>query len=414
MIYLQDPDVTILLGDAAEQLRSLPDESVHMAVTSPPFYGLRDYGVDGQIGLEETPDEWAARLVEVFREVRRVLRRDGTLWLEVGDSYASNGSGGDTRTGFNARYFGTEIANGKQAQHQQARPPAPRAHGLKPKDLIGAPWLLAMALRADGWYLRSDIIWARPNPMPESVTDRPTKAHSYLFLLAKQARYFYDADAIREPQTDESIARASRSSRYDDPAVRASVPYAAARPRISKDNEGNPTGRNKRSVWSIATQPLPFDHYAAYPEKLVEPCILAGTSEHGVCGDCGAPWAREVERGESDYQRLKREQGHDWKAMDAASLDRGTTVREGEGGQTRNANGTVPSLRAAARETTGWRPTCGCDTTVVPATVLDPFLGSGTTALVARRLVRRSIGVELNPKYAALAAERLSQQSLFA
>jgi DNA modification methylase len=186
MPYLSDPDVTLYQGDALEVLRTLPDRSVHMCATSPPFYGLRDYGAEGQIGLEESPDEWVARLVEVFREVRRVLRDDGTLWVEIGDSYSGGGPGGHEG--------GTLVGTPPQGAGNEYR----RDTWGKPKDLLGQPWLLAFALRADGWYLRSEIIWARPNPMPESVTDRPTKAHSTVFLLSKSPRYFYDQEAVRE------------------------------------------------------------------------------------------------------------------------------------------------------------------------------------------------------------------------
>ena len=247
-VYLDDPDVTIHHGDCLTVLRSLPDESAHMCVTSPPFYGLRDYGVDGQIGLEDTPDEWCARLVDVFREVRRVLRADGTCWVEVGDSYGT-GSGPPSAS---STLRGNGHVGGGPKLHGLGRV---AVSGHKPKDMVGAPWLLAFALRADGWYLRSDIIWARPNPMPESVTDRPTKAHSYLFLLAKSARYFYDADAIREAAIRAGEIPGGNRQGVDEFKVNGGFAHGEV-----------PSARNKRSVWTIATQPLPFDHYAAYPE----------------------------------------------------------------------------------------------------------------------------------------------------
>ena len=201
--YLQDPDVTLYNGDALEVLRTLPDRSVHMCATSPPFYGLRDYGSEGQIGLEESPDEWVARLVEVFREVRRVLRDDGTLWVEIGDSYSAQP--GQRKT--------TDKAGEKQNTNTGSMgAPSVVAPGCKPKDLIGQPWLLAFALRADGWYLRSEIIWARPNPMPESVTDRPTKAHSTMFLLSKKPRYYFDQKQFASP-TSTTAARSHTSRR---------------------------------------------------------------------------------------------------------------------------------------------------------------------------------------------------------
>jgi DNA modification methylase len=310
-VYLQDPDLTIHQGDALETLRQLPDETVHMCVTSPPFYGLRDYGVEGQIGLEETPEQWVTNLVNVFREVRRVLRADGTLWLEVGDSYAANRS--------------YQVSDSKHKAHDFAdggKVGVP--DGCKPKDLIGAPWMLAFALRADGWWLRADIIWARPNPMPESVTDRPTKSHSYLFLLAKSARYFYDPDAIREPH-ESTRWGGPVATNTDDWKYRNGGELVGVRERDGRSfyPEG---GRNARSVWTIPTQPLAEPHYAAYPEELARRAILAGSPPGGV--------------------------------------------------------------------------------------VLDPFLGSGTTALVARKHGRRTIGIELNPDYCQIAERRTRQLSL--
>jgi DNA modification methylase len=380
-VYLQDADVTLYHGDALETLRQLPASSVHMCATSPPFYGLRDYQADGQIGLEDTPDQWVQRLVDVFREVRRVLRDDGTLWVEIGDSYGS--SGGNTHAGFNERYFGKPFANDKQSEEKF--PAETRSHPTKPKDLLGQPWLLAFALRADGWYLRSEIIWARPNPMPESVTDRPTKSHSTVFLLSKKPRYYWDADAIREAHADH---------RNGDPGM---------------------TGANARSVWTIPTQPTPFAHFATWPEKLVARMIAAGTSERGVCAECGAPWQRETEVDPAyaagvAYANARRRGG----------------AKASGGGEMVNANAGSLGPGAPRTKTTltlGWLPSCDCfgdgrDGTYVvgpppvPGTVLDPFAGSGTTLLVARKHGRHSIGIELNPDYCQLAADRLAQQSL--
>ena len=236
------PNLTILCGDVIDKLRELPDESVHCCVTSPPYWGLRDYATEGQLGLEKTPEEYVAKMVEVFREVRRVLRKDGTLWLNLGDSYA----GGGNNRGNNSPLFDKQASNfGATGQVGIRDVP----DGLKPKDLVGIPWRVAFALQADGWWLRSDIIWAKPNPMPESVTDRPTKSHEYLFLLTKSANYFYDAEAIKE---------------------------------------GAEQSRNKRSVWTVATAPYPEAHFATYPPDLVKPCILAGTSAKGCCAKCGS------------------------------------------------------------------------------------------------------------------------------
>jgi DNA modification methylase len=305
--------VEILIGDALERLREMPDASVNCCVTSPPYWGLRDYGVDGQIGLEETPDEWCRRLVDVFRGVRRVLRDDGTLWVNVGDSYnAYNGNRGTDST-----FAGARIRKGE--------PSFPKGHGLadkalKKKDLIGAPWMLAFALRADGWYLRRDIIWHKPNPMPESVADRPTSAHEYVFLLSKSARYWYDGDAIREPYAQDSLARVSRgrstSHKYAD--------GGPGRQTLAADLSNACTseiGANARSVWSIATKPFPEAHFATFPPELARRCILAG------CPDGG--------------------------------------------------------------------------------TVIDPFGGAGTTGLVADRLRRNAVKIELNHDYAAMARRRL-------
>ncbi len=377
--------------------------------------------VDQQLGLEPTPDEYVANMVAVFREIRRVLRRDGTCWLNIGDSYAA--SGGNDRKGSSDGSVG-----------RGDRPDERRRAGLKPKDLVGIPWRLAFALQADGWYLRADIIWSKKNCMPESVTDRPTKSHEYVFLLTRSARYFYDIEATREPHSPDG-----RHKTVHDHLTDASHPNYD---NVGNGNERWPNGgRNVRSVWEIATQPYAEAHFATFPEALVERCVKAGTSEKGCCPECGAPWERETERGESDYARLKREQGHEWTDMDAAGLARGVILKEGEGGQTRNANGTVPSLRAASRTQVGWRSTCSCGTAqlpevldgdveqvdsrrevpllrqhlrAVPCVVLDPFMGSGTTALVARRLGRKSVGIELNAEYCALAARRLQQLSLLA
>ena len=267
----------VLIGDNRETLRTLPDASVQCVVTSPPYYGLRDYGHDGQIGLESTPDEYVAALVDVFREVRRVLRDDGVVWLNLGDSYNGNGS--------TTRIVESEIRESTRSGGLTGGkiPPqgyAPRVKELKPKDLIGIPWRVAFALQADGWYLRQDLIWHKPNPMPESVTDRCTKAHEYLFLLSKSARYFYDSEAVKE-----SGVSSDRPFRPDTKPIKP-----VGDEKMVKGNSWNqakgasgygvsPTGRNRRSVWTIATQPYSGAHFATFPPKLIEPCILAGSRE---------------------------------------------------------------------------------------------------------------------------------------
>lgn len=336
-----NPSHQILIGDCLELLRGMPDKSVQCCVTSPPYYGLRDYGVDGQIGLEETPAEFVARLVAVFEEVRRVLRDDGTCWVNMGDSYAGSRPPG----------------NGQKVQSRRRdNEPVPRSDvavpGFKPKDMMGMPWRLAFALQDDGWYLRQDIVWSKPNPMPESVTDRCTKAHEYIFLLSKSRRYYFDQEAILEPASPNTRARLAQDVAAQIGSTRANggtksngnmkavarkgtgVGWghgtdAAERNRGRvKDNESMdsalaimPTERNKRSVWTVPTHSFKGAHFATYPPDLIRPCILAGSPRGGI--------------------------------------------------------------------------------------VLDPFGGAGTTGLVAMQEGRRSILCELNPEYAALAQARL-------
>lgn len=298
--------VRILIGDVRERLADLPDESVHCVVTSPPYWGLRDYGVAGQIGLEATPTEYVETMVGVFREVRRVLRSDGTLWMNLGDSYAATTKGSGGHNEKQDSNVGSWMADRKWRIPE----------GIKPKDLVGIPWRVAFALQADGWWLRQDIIWSKPNPMPESVTDRCTKAHEYLFLLSKSERYHFDAATIAEPSAYPGDNRALRTD-----TRKAYVPLCAD--NGSRARTGNPTGenRNRRSVWTVATQPYSEAHFATFPPALIEPCILAGCPEGG--------------------------------------------------------------------------------------TVIDPFGGAGTTGLVADRLRRNAILIELNPDYAAMARRRI-------
>src|SRR5690606_2185635 len=261
----------IIQGDVIETLRTLPAGFIHTCVTSPPYWGLRDYGVPGQIGLEATPEEYVEKMVEVFREVRRVLRDDGTLWLNLGDSYASKPCGG---IGHNAK-----VRNTKKAIQKSAGVPA----GLKPKDLVGIPWRVAFALQADGWYLRSDIIWHKPNAMPESVKDRPTKAHEYIFLLSKSPRYYYDADAIREPLSAATVSDFKRRKNLNNKGTHGGVRADLARNRadyIPKDGK-----RNKRTIWSVNTRAFKGAHFAVFPPDLIEPCILAGSPPGGIVLD---------------------------------------------------------------------------------------------------------------------------------
>jgi DNA modification methylase len=299
--------ISLITADVLQGLAVLPDQSVHCVVTSPPYWGLRDYGVAGQIGLEPTFQLYVSRMVEVFREVRRVLRDDGTLWVNLGDSYAGHNLPG-WRPGNETKNGGVSNKNG-----------VGYIAGLKPKDLLGIPWRVAFALQDDGWYLRSDIIWAKPNPMPESVTDRPTKSHEYVFLLAKAERYYYDGEAIKEPASALTRSRGrgvTPKSAQEGSRIKANSSFHAA-------TRGVVTERNKRSVWTVATAPFSQAHFATFPPKLVEPMIKAGCPVGG--------------------------------------------------------------------------------------TVLDPFCGAGTTLLVADRLQRNAIGIEINPEYAAMANERMNR-----
>lgn len=341
----------ILQGDALEMLKTLPSESVHCCVTSPPYFGLRDYGAAGQVGVERTPDEYVTRLVEIFREVRRVLRKDGTLWLNLGDSYAGSGCGWgggslSEASSHHAKVHGID----EPRKSKDQTPPA----GMKPKDLMGIPWLVAFALRSDGWYLRSDIVWAKKNCMPESVTDRPTRSHEFMFLLSKSARYYYDYEAIKEPAiydvdgtgTASRKARAREELKSFPTAERSGIRATGFKDaaKMNGKNGDKQRGhsrrhagfndrwdlmekeeqcsgmRNKRDVWTVAPAIYPDAHFATYPPDLIIPCILAGCPMGG--------------------------------------------------------------------------------------TVLDPFAGSGTTGKVAIELGRQAILIELNPEYIKLIEKR--------
>jgi DNA modification methylase len=304
--------VRILSGDCREVLPTLPDRSVNCCVTSPPYFGLRDYGHAGQIGLESAPEAFVSELVAVFREVRRVLRDDGTLWLNMGDSYGTGASGQNFDPASGATNAGGQGAEGSFG-HRKQKP----VRGFH-KQLLGIPWRVAFALHADGWYLRQDIIWHKPNPMPESVRDRCTKAHEYIFLLAKSERYYYDADAIAEPALWPDGSGDMTGSKY----VKESAGDPRHRTKSNLPNIGARETRNKRSVWTVTTKAFKDAHFATFPPDLIEPCILAGCPVGG--------------------------------------------------------------------------------------TVLDPFGGAGTTGLVADRLQRNAVLIELNPAYADMARERIT------
>lgn len=384
---------TILHGDALSVLKSLPDNHVQCVVTSPPYYGLRAYLPDGhpdkhlEIGLEESPQEFIEKLVQVFREVRRVLRPNGTLWLNIGDSYASQGG---------PQIDGTKQTVGSQqgAWSGLSRRPT---NGLKPKDLMMIPARVAIALCSDGWYLRSDIVWSKPTAMPESVTDRPTKAHEYIFLLAKSERYYYDADAIREPlkpKTFTTYGTKHRPQGNDSLGLVKSDNWgstvAERQPKLTAD--GEIAGANKRTIWTVASQPYHEAHFATFPPKLIEPCILAGTSPK-ACEHCGAPWQRATEQGPS----IKMSGPH----------PKITAVHESIKplGQT----SAFRTGQVTTRQTTGWKPTCTCEnnTGSGKCIVLDPFAGAGTVPLVAIRHGRDWLGIELNETYITLINKRI-------
>lgn len=390
----------ILPGDCLTQLKTLPDESVDCCISSPPYYGLRDYGINGQIGLEPSPDEYVGKLVEVFREVRRVLKKEGTLWLNLGDSYTANGK--------SSPHSGLSACSDRCAPRKNIRKPFCYENGeleyparsipdgLKPKDLIGIPWMVAFALRADGWYLRSDIIWHKPNCMPESVTDRPTKSHEYLFLLSKSQRYFYDSEAIKEPNTEGTQKRLSSGpvNPIGKEGTKASISRGDGGGKYEVAN-----GRNKRTVWTIPTKPFPGSHFATFPEKLVEPCILAGTSEKGYCPACGAAWQRVVKT-----QRM----------LDGKPSNDLHSMRHSDPHAPSWAQGIGHWRINTVTNSLGWRPSCFCILDCAwpgpqPAVVLDPFFGAGTVGVVAKKLGRRYIGIELNPDYISMAKARVQK-----
>jgi DNA modification methylase len=363
-------NATILLGDVRQRLRELPDQCVQTCITSPPYWGLRDYGETRQIGLEQTPDAYVAEMVSVFAEVRRVLRDDGTLWLNLGDSYnGSGGAGGDYGVG--------------GFKEGQPKYPGRKVGTLKPKDLVGIPWRVAFALQADGWYLRQDIIWHKPNPMPESVTDRCTKSHEYVFLLSKSARYYFDNRAIAEPA---KYAGDDRGARGDK------------RRGTSMNSMSGATGetRNKRDVWEVATKPFSGAHFAVMPEALVEPCIKASISEH-TCSKCGTQYERQVERAEIAERRLRENRIGVIPGRDKPSRMQSVNME----------------VRTAT--TVGWSAVCECESPGDGTSlVLDPFTGSGTVAVVAMRHGCDFIGTELNADYAEIARKRIeNDQPMF-
>ncbi len=389
-VYLDDGDVVLHLGDVLDVLRAMPDGSVDCCVTSPPYFGLRDYGVEGQIGLEPTPDEFIARLVGVFAEVRRVLAVHGSCWVNIGDSYAAQGGAHGGRDD-NQRGVGAKRLHDEGAGDQELRRPP---NGMKPKDLLMMPARVALALQADGWWLRKDIIWAKPNPMPESVTDRPTSAHEHVFLLTKAPRYYYDAEAVREAMKPETAARGKYG--FKPGAHDEHNNYGDGfRHSNGKPVEFNPGGRNMRDVWTISTEPTPEAHFATFPTELVRRCLAAGCAKR-VCAACGVPRRRIVDR---DLVATRGKVGDHQGEGRSDRMDAGSSF---------TWNGGVYGHYETT--TTGWTD-CGHDV-YRPGVCLDPFIGSGTTAKVARAMGLRAVGIELNAEYLAIAAKRLQQLSL--
>ena len=432
----------LFLGNCLEVLPTLPPSSVQCCITSPPYWGLRDYGtatweggdqncdhvsdesktkkfgndafnenrpsreetktagyyfdkdcekcgatrIDAQFGLEQSPKEYVDNLVKVFREVRRVLRDDGTLWLNLGDSY--NGSGKGANGDGSAGKAG-DINSGSKGT-QQGTFTKSDVIGLKPKDLVGIPWRVAFALQADGWYLRQDIIWHKPNPMPESVTDRCTKSHEYIFLMAKSVKYYFDNDAIKENSTS-FVAGTETSIRF------GGNKYGDLEEQLHRTKSGNEytdSGkRNKRSVWTVSTRPFKEAHFATFPPELIEPCVLASTSHFGMCAECKAPYKRIVERGE---------------IPDRTTRDNTLGVIPGRDKTTRLNSVDMAVIPTA---TTGWGKTCNCTTDAVePCVILDPFSGAGTTGVVAIKHSRCYIGTELNPDYVEMSRKRIQAE----
>ena len=399
-LYKPTEQFIVHCGSAVDVLKTLPAESVQCCITSPPYYGLRDYGMAEQIGLEETPDQYIEKLVEVFREVRRVLRDDGTLWVNIGDTY---GTGAPTsRLGPNRDGLpgGTEIkSNGNKL-----------VPGMKPKDLIGIPWMLAFALRKDGWYLRSEIIWHKPNPMPESVRDRPTKAHEQIFLLSKSPKYYYDADAIREPNVyaeHHAKDHTKTSKRKENNKNKDNLAGNNGGQR-GLMNEINPLGKNRRSVWQITPKPCKDAHFAVFPPELPQMCLLAGTSEKGSCIACGASIKRILEHpgnpeGILGYRGVPN-------AQTKSGGFQSNEVKINNPLSVRLKPGHNPT-QYSKTQTVGWKPSCTCENEiVVPCAILDPFSGSGTTGIVANKHGRSYIGIELNPEYVEITKKRYEKE----
>jgi DNA modification methylase len=432
--YYHDSHRTLYNHDC-RLMPELPDESVLMVVTSPPYWGLRKYAGEQTLtgwacayGLEPTPELYVQHTVEILREIRRVLHKDGVVFWNIGDSYAGSGRGlnADGTDGGSGKKQLTNVGNintvsSKRIPRGEGRwggGNSPASGVLKPKDLCLIPFRVAIAAQEDGWWVRSDIIWSKNNPMPESVRDRPTESHEHILMLTKSAHYYWDAEVVRENLTPSSITRLSQNigeqKGSDRIPGKTNGPMKACasgwhgssfndgrnkelHPECSDAERDEKPGRNIRSVWTFPTQPYKAAHYATFPEELPERCIKAATPEAGCCSKCGQPWERMVERKTVEHDGITN------------------------GGKVDNTK-RLALKRQAAREagheyvnqtkTLGWKSACNCEAPPVPSTVLDPFAGSGTTLFVAARLGRKSVGYEISEEYCRLIVNRNRQHVL--
>jgi len=396
--------VTILLARADARALPLADGSVQTCITSPPYWNLRAYETGSskhlELGSESTPGEYVQHMIDVFREIRRVLRDDGTVWLTLGDNYATSPPGNKPNTTALSSGLPNSIANQEMRRAAQAPPRDYDSAGLKQKDLIGIPWRVALALQADDWYLRAEIIWAKSlsfcpsysgSCMPDSTTDRPTRSHEHLFLLTKKPRYFYDQEAIREPCVMKPQRRHSRRPPDETPrgGEQPQQTWSTTVERDEPEIDGNPAGRNLRSVWTINPTSYKGAHYATFPEKLVEPCLLAGTSAKGACASCGSPWERLIET-DSPSKEFADDDDRGW-----ANTHQKTSNPQSSKSLHRDEGGVYSTAKVL-----GWQRTCKCETEEVrPCVVLDPFCGTATVAQVAIQHKRRAVCFDLSAEY---------------
>lgn len=408
-------DARILVGHCVDVLDDLPEASIHACITSPPYFRLREYGavVDWpevkysplpglpeitvpaqrcELGIEDELTWYVGHLVHVFRAVRRALRPDATLWLNLGDSWAGKGRRGGNRNG-----------SYKRGRTPDEVVPTMRVpEGVKRKDLLGVPWRVALALQADGWWLRSEVIWHKKNAMPDPTEDRLTRVHETIFQFAKSDTYFHDAHAIREPHTQRPQRRPNgHKRRRTGPLLPEHTWSGTARDEPGID--GHPLGRNARSVWRVSTTPFKEAHFAVMASEVAERCVLAATSARGVCQSCGAPMQRIVNRPKIDDPG----RAPDSKLMNAEGISDARRRRFSLSGQAfRDQRDADPAV------TIGWEPGCGCSAgETVPATVLDPFSGAATTGLVALQHGRHFVGVEFSAEYAEMSRRRLAQSA---